>query len=131
MSDTLWVSSPSVTISRWLARVIGILILTVFWGLVVADFVIKGRIAIGSDRILMAVCLIITSVGLVIAWKREGVGGAIGLVGLLGVNILSPSAARPGIYAVTGLFALPVLILLFCWWRKKKQGVSAAVAETS
>lgn len=114
-------STRSVTIIRWVARIIGILLMALFLFFFVADCLQKGRIAIESERILMIVSLLLAFIGLSIAWKWEGIGAASALAGLIGFNIFAPATvARAGIFAVTALYGLPALLFLFCWFRTRK-----------
>jgi hypothetical protein len=114
-------STRSVTIIRWVARIIGILLMALFLFFFVADCLQKGRIAIESERILMIVFLLLAFIGLSIAWKWEGIGAASAVAGLIGFNIFAPATvARAGIFAVTALYGLPALLFLFCWFRTRK-----------
>lgn len=114
-------STRSVTIIRWVARIIGILLMALFLFFFVADCLQKGRIAIESERILMIVFLLLAFIGLSIAWKWEGIGAASAVAGLIGFNIFAPATvARAGIFAVTALCGLPALLFLFCWFRTRK-----------
>jgi len=115
-------STRSVIIIRWLARIIGTLSVAVVLFLIVAESVEKGRIAIDSDRIPMTAFMLLAFIGLIIAWKWEGLGGAMALGGLIAFNILAPaSPARGGIFIIAGLYGLPALLFLFCWWQTRKQ----------
>lgn len=115
-------STRSVIIIRWLARIIGTLSVAVFLFLFVAESVEKGRIAIESDRIPMTAFMLLVFIGLIIAWKWEGLGGAMALGGLIAFNILAPaSVAKGGNFVVTGLYGLPALLYIFCWWQTRKQ----------
>lgn len=107
---------------RWLARILGTLAVVVFLLFFVADCVKKGTVAIGSDRIVMTAFMFLAFIGLIIAWKREGIGGVTALVGLIGFNIFAPaSETNGGIFVITGLYGLPALLFLFCWWQARKQ----------
>jgi hypothetical protein len=122
MNNVASASTRSVVIIRWLARIIGTLSIAVFLFFIVADSVEKGRIAIESDRIPMTAFLLLAFIGLIIAWRWEGLGGAIALAGLIAFNILAPaSPAKGGIFVVTGLYGLPALLFVFCWWQTRKQ----------
>ena len=102
--------------------------MVVFLVFFVADCVKKGTIAVESDRIGMTVFLFVTIIGLIIAWKREGIGGTIALFGLIGFNISAPeSLARPAVLVMTVMYGLPALLFLFCRWMSKRQGVSNVV----
>lgn len=122
MNNVESVSTRSVITIRWLARIIGTLSMAVFLFFFVADCIEKGKIAVESERILMTVSLLLAFIGLIIAWKWEGIGGTTALCGLIGFNILAPaSAAKAGIFVITGLYGLPALFFLFCWWQTRKQ----------
>jgi hypothetical protein len=114
-------STRSVIIIRWLARIIGTLSVAVVLFLMVAESVEKGRIAIDSDRIPMTAFLFLAFIGLIIAWKWEGLGGAMALGGLIAFNILAPAGPKGGLFVVTGLYGLPALLFIFCWWQTRKQ----------
>ena len=115
-------STRSVIIIRWLARIIGTLSVAVVLFLIVAESVEKGRIAIDSDRLPMTAFLFLAFIGLIMAWKWEGLGGAMALGGLIAFNILAPgSVAKGGNLVVTGLYGLPALLFIFCWWQTRKQ----------
>ncbi len=82
----------------------------------------KGGIAVGSDRVLVTLFLFVTFIGLVIAWRWEGPGAAMGFAGLIGFNISAPvSLATAAVISATGSFVLPVAIFFSCWWRTKLQ----------
>jgi hypothetical protein len=115
-------STRSVTIIRWLARIIGTLSVAVVLFLFVAESVEKRRIDIESDRIPMTAFMFLAFIGLIMAWKWEGFGGAMALGGLIAFNILAPaSPAKGGIFVITGLYGLPALLFVFCWWQTRKQ----------
>ena len=59
-------------------------------------------------------------IGLIMAWKWEGLGGAMALGGLIAFNIPAPASER-GNFVVTGLYGLPALLFIFCWWQTRKQ----------
>lgn len=122
MKHVASVSTRSVIIIRWLARIIGTLSIALFLFLFVAESVEKGRIAIDSDRIPMTAFMFLAFIGLIIAWKWEGLGGAMALGGLIAFNILAPaSVAKGGNFVITGLYGLPALLFIFCWWQTRKQ----------
>ena len=95
MNQTPSGPTRAVIIVRWIARIAGILSTAMFLVLFVADCVKKGSIAIGDDRILMTAFMLLAFIGLGIAWKREGIGGATALVGLVGFTVFAP-ASLPG-----------------------------------
>ena len=122
MNSVASVSNRSVIVIRWLARIIGTLSVAVFLFLFVAECVVKGRIDIESNRILMTIFAFLAFIGLIIAWKWEGIGSAMALGALIAFNILAPaSVGRAALFVVTGLYGLPALLFVFCWWQTRKQ----------
>ena len=121
MNQTPSGTARSLITIRWTARIIGILSMAVFLVFFVADCVHKGRIPVESDRIFMTVFLLLVFIGLSIAWKWEGIGGATALAGLIGYNIVAPTTvASAGTLAVTALYGVPALLFLYCWFRSGK-----------
>ena len=122
MNNVGSVSTRSVTTLRWLARIVGTLAIVVFLLFFVADSVKKGRIAVESDRILMTAFMLLAFIGLIIAWKREGIGGATALGGLIGFTLFAPASLSEGaVLVIAGLYGLPALLFLYCWWQTKKK----------
>jgi hypothetical protein len=129
MNNTTPKSTRFVTTIRWLARIIGILSAAVFLIFFVADCVKKGTIAVDSDRIVMTVFLLVTFICLVIAWKWEGIGGIIALLGLIGFIISAPeSLPRPAVIFMAVMYGLPALLFIFCWWQTRKP-IASQVAQ--
>jgi hypothetical protein len=123
-------STRFVTTIRWLARIIGILSVTVFLIFFVADCVKKGTIAVGSDRIVMTVFMFLVFVGLLIAWKWEGIGGILALVCLIPFIMFAPPTVTQGaILVMTVLYGLPALLFVFCWWQTRKQIISQVAQQ--
>ena len=122
MNQTPSGPTRAVIIVRWIARIAGILSTAMFLVLFVADCVKKGSIAIGDDRILMTAFMLLAFIGLGIAWKREGIGGATALVGLVGFTVFAPASLPGGaVLVIAGLYGLPTLLFLYCWWQTKKK----------
>ena len=120
MNNVGSVSTRSLIILRWLARIIGTIAIALFLLFFVADCVKKGRIAIESDRILMTAFMLLAFIGLGIAWKREGIGGATALGGLIGFTLFAPASLSEGaVLVIAGLYGLPALLFLYCWFRTR------------
>ena len=114
-------STRSVIIIRWLARIIGTLSVAILSFLFVAESVEKGGIAIDSDRIPMTAFMFLAFIGLIMAWRWEGLGGAMALGSLIAFNMFAPASPfKGGLLVVTGLYGLPALLFIFCWWRTRK-----------
>ncbi len=127
MNDTASVSTRSLSTIRWIARIFGALAMAVLLFFYVADCITKGRIAIASEAIPETVFLFLSFIGLIIAWKWEGIGGALALAGSIGFYILAPvSLARAGVVFTTVLYGLPALLFVYCWWKTRRQVSSKA-----
>lgn len=69
MSETVTESAGSVATIHCVARILGALFIVVFLFLIVGDFFEKGTMPVQSDRISMTGFLLLTFIGLIIAWK--------------------------------------------------------------
>ena len=71
---------------------------------------------------LIPLTLVLSVSGLGIAWRREGLGGAIN-IGFYLANLavhrwmISP---RPYPYVLAPIIATPGILFLVCWWRSRK-----------
>ena len=70
----------------------------------------------------MTIFLFLTFVGLNMAWKWEGAGGALALGSIIVFTILGlQSEGKPGgTIMVCAMYALPALLFLFCWWQTRR-----------
>jgi hypothetical protein len=66
--------------------------------------------------------LFLAFIGLIIAWKSEGVGGTVALSSMIVFAVLGlQTDLKPAAtLLLTGMFSLPALLFLFCWWKTKK-----------
>jgi hypothetical protein len=119
----LWVS-----ILRWTARSIGTLLVLSSVILAGLDIIEKHTKQAGflsnpheGLMILTIVCFLFALTGLVIALWREGIGGLIALIGMLGVVILifNNPDFNPSLMLL--IFLIPSLLYLLYWWLAKKQ----------
>ena len=118
-------SSPTkiVTFARWVARILGTLIVVVSLSFFIADVIGRGEMpnpAFGPG--LVTFLYIIALVGFLIAWRWEGFGGilsTISIVLMATVNVIWVHAAKdPGSEII---FVIPALLFTYCWWKSRKQ----------
>ena len=119
-------SSPAkmVTFARWLARILGTLIVVVSLSFFIA-YVIQGNSKLPNPDFghgLVTILFIIGLIGFLIAWRWEGFGGilsAISIVLMTIVNVIWVRAAKdPGSEII---LLIPALLFIYCWWRTRKQ----------
>ena len=103
---------------RWVARIIG----TALVGLILLFIV--AHIFDGEDQLkpadlttletLMFLAMFIEMAGLVIAWKWEGIGAGLTLVGYIAFSILEGDFWIPPVLPV---FLIVALLYAYCWLR--------------
>jgi cell division protein FtsW (lipid II flippase) len=107
---------------RWIARISPVLFIVMFLFFFFADCLSKGKIAVDSDRIVMTVFLFIALIGLIVAWKKEGVGALMTLICLIAFKFSSPTSDKVGgTYVIILLYGIPALLFLYCWRKTRKQ----------
>ena len=118
-------STPSKTVLslRWVARILGILIVVFSLSFFIADVIERGEMPnpdFGPG--LVTFLFFIALIGFLIAWRWEGFGGilsAISIVLMAMVNVIWVHAAKdPGSEII---FVIPALLFIYCWWKSRKQ----------
>ena len=118
-ADSMMLGSPLLaTTLRWVARILGGLIV-VFWGMflvahLVGDAGTSSRPMAWQDYAIVA-SLVTSLVGLVLAWKWEGIGAAITLVS---VAVCAAFNSRALVFPGT---LIPITALLFASTRWIRQ----------
>ena len=113
----------TVTLVRWVARILGTLIV-VFSLFSFIAYVVEQRTLPNPDfgHGLVIFLFIIAQIGFLIAWRWEGFGGilsAISIVLMATINAIWVRAARdPGSEII---FVIPALLFIYCWWTTRKQ----------
>jgi hypothetical protein len=110
------------TVIRWMARISGTLFTVVFLAFFVPDWMQKGTMPIPSDRMPMTLSLLLAFMGLTIAWKWEGTGGAVALAGVILYGILGlQTDVKPGAtILLTATYGLPAVLFLIYWWQARR-----------
>ncbi len=103
---------------QWAARIIGTLFVVMFLTVFVVESVQKGGMQVERGRVAMLIFLFLSFVGLIAAWKWEGLGGALALGSLVVFAILGHlSGGKPGgTIVVCAMYGLPALLFLLHWW---------------
>jgi hypothetical protein len=118
--------TQSIRIIRWTARIISILIISLFLLFFIGESVTEHHPNAEPIAIINIVVGVLMIGGLVVAWKWEFLGGLISVIGFIGVGIVNPrSFTLPMMY----LFLLPAILFLICAW--KSRSLRSADNETS
>jgi len=109
---------------RWIARVLGSL-LALFFLLMGLGYAIGGDAQATQEENFLTMLGVVTIftvwiIGIILAWKWEGIGGGIILLSTIIFFIVVPDALSP----FNPLHLLPVIGILFliCWWRARVTG---------
>ena len=100
----------TVTILRWIARILGVLYIAFFLLMFIGEELSSNQESnpIAARELMGLVFDFVYFVGLIVAWKWEGLGGLIAAIGLVAFAITIPDAA---ILAYT-IMAVPVILTL-------------------
>jgi len=106
---------------RWTARILGLLFISIFLAFFIPDWLTKGRFPVDPDRIPMTIALFVSFLGLLIAWKWEGIGGLLALLSILAFGALGlQTPGRPGgTILLCVMYLLPAVLFILVWRRMK------------
>ena len=112
-----------VTFARWVARILGTLIVVVSLSFFIAYVIKQGEMPNPDfGHGLVTFLFIVGLIGFLIAWRWEGLGGilsAISIALMATLNVIWVHAAKnPGSEII---FLIPALLFIYCWWRTRKQ----------
>ena len=114
-----------VTILRWTARIIGVALfapvaLTAMWTMRQGGF---NPFTASLHETLIEVALLTGTIGLLVGWKWEGIGGLLTLGGVAFLEIVD-YRFWPQVHDVACLLA--GLLYLVCWWRTSRGSIGDA-----
>jgi len=105
-----------INLLRWLTRILGILLIFVIVLFAVGEG-LPNPLALTVNEQLGFVALIIMLAGLILAWKFEGMGGLLVIIGYIFFCIIERQILRQGVFFI---FPVVGLSFLLCWWRTRK-----------
>jgi hypothetical protein len=116
MSDVAHSALPSIArVVRWGARILSALIL-LFWGFFIVAHLIgdEGRSSrpLMTSEYIILTTMVISLVGLGVAWKWELIGGAM----TLGAVLIGAVANLRTLASPLAVIPLTASLFLLCWW---------------
>ena len=113
------------TVIRWIARILGSLLvvigLIIFGSELIQDISNESSVLSDSTSSLISLLLLHGAyiIGYSIAWKWEGLGGAIAIVGIVTAQLISPSPIS--MFLGQLLFTIPGILFIIYWYLSKGQ----------
>ena len=106
----------------WIARILGTLVVAFVLFFLLAD-IFGGKEPDGNglslkDAITFVFFPFSTIIGLTLAWKWEGLGGLITILGLVGLLIIRPDLASS--LLLMSIIVVPGLLFLIYWYMSKR-----------
>ena len=109
--------TKQVTIIRWTARIAGLLLIAIVVLMMFADG-LPNPYELTDKELQLFAAMIIMTVGLIIAYKREILGGLLATGGYVFFAVAEKSINNGPIFP---LFFVVGALYLFCWWQDKKE----------
>ncbi len=101
----------TVNIVRWIARVLGTLVILLFVYLFVGEGIGGSSTQVSTKDTVQLLLTAVELVGLGLAWKWELAGGATTLVAFAVRGMVNPLA-----FKLFFLAPVPAILFLLCWW---------------
>ena len=112
-------------IIRWVARIGGVGYLAIFLLFLIGEGLTSSGNTqpMGFRELVGFVFVFVYFAGLISAWKWEGLGGLIALIGAIGWSVVLQAYS-----SLTLIIVAPALLFLICWFLSRGQrGTSEAV----
>jgi len=112
---------------RWVARIIGTFLVAFFLLFFISDIINKGGLHIPDLGLwLMTIFFLLGQVGILIAWRWEGIGGFLAVFSIIVAILLNlfwvqVEASRSTIAIAFSFWLIPAFLFIYCWWSTRKQ----------
>ena len=110
-----------VIVLRWIARIMGTIVVVFFLSLFIGEFLRKGYL--NFNHPLMSVFMALSMIGILLAWRWEGFGGFLGAISIILFDLVNvfwyqtPKMVNTIIGSL--LWFIPSIIFIYCWWATK------------
>jgi len=114
----------SILILRWVARIFGSIIVLFMLSLFIGEFLRKGYINVGHPgHYVMFAFSGLSSVGILMAWRWEGIGGFLGALGIIAFDLINifwvQGSKMVGTIIGSLLWLIPASLFIYCWWKTR------------
>ena len=111
---------------RWVARGAGTLVVA-FWVFIAAmNAIVEGE-PLTTEGLILLGLIVVSVVGMALAWWHEGIGGAVVTAGGLGHSIFAIVAAGHNTLLAVMVAGAPLtvtgVLFLLIWWRMNKEEI--------
>jgi len=113
-----------VFVLRWVARIFGTILVLFILSQFLGAIIRTGHInVIHYGHYVMMVFFGLAQIGILIAWRWEGIGGFLGVFGVIATILLNslwvdgPRMAQSNIAFL--LWLIPSLLFIYCWWKTR------------
>ena len=121
--ETTSSSLKRVIILRWIARIMGTFVVIFFSSLYIGEFMRKGYLNIHYP--VMFALMLLSMIGILLAWKWEGIGGLLGAISIIISDLLNllwfQTPKIIGGLIGSLLWLIPSIIFIYCWWFTKSK----------
>ena len=114
----------SVLVLRWVARILGTILVLFILSQFIGAFIRKGYINVAHPGHYVLLAFFgLAQVGILLAWRWEGIGGFLAVFGIIAfdlLNIFWVQSPRMVSSIVASLFWLiPAFFFIYCWWKTR------------
>ena len=120
MSPIQAVATPGVMMVRWMARILGLLLL-LLWGSFFVEHLVEWFSGAGPTPpmrvVWISIAHLVMLVGFLVAWKWELAGSAVIVIGALAFFSQTAGRSFPLFFGIT---VLPAVLYFYYWWGTRK-----------
>ena len=121
----------NISVLRWVARIFGIMIVLFFLSIFIGEFLRKGYTNVGHPgHYVMFAFSGLASLGILMAWRWEGIGGFLGTLGIIASDLINifwvQGPKMVGTIVGSLLWLIPSFLFIYCWWKTRKKSMTTS-----